>query len=360
MYCQKFDFMIRKESYTIEWITRCSKENKNADKILVEKVIMALHLLEELKLQNLNFIFKGGSSLMLLLEEPKRFSIDIDIILDDKSINLVNIFANIIEKSNFIRFKEDKRESISSLDKVHYKFYYNPVTSTRGNEEYILLDILFEKHKYAKTISLPIALPFVIVDNNETLVNVPDVNCILGDKLTAFAPNTTGVRYKKGKEIEIIKQLFDIGILFDNFNDIALTEKTFNGFAEKELEYRSLCNKTYIDVLNDIVETALTIAYRGRINPKNYAELGKGIKNIVNYIFLEKYHIDIAIMHASKAAYLAALIKSNSSDVERFEMDINLLKGLVIENTNYNKLNKLKGSNIEAFYYWFKTIELLY
>ena len=40
-------------------------------------------------------------------------------------------------------------------------------------------------------------------------VNLPDKNCILGDKLTAFAPHTTGIPTGEDKELEIKKQLFD-------------------------------------------------------------------------------------------------------------------------------------------------------
>lgn len=38
--------MIDKDKITLDWITKVSKENRNADKILVEKVIRALSLLE--------------------------------------------------------------------------------------------------------------------------------------------------------------------------------------------------------------------------------------------------------------------------------------------------------------------------
>lgn len=38
--------MINKEKFTLDWITGVSKGNRNADKILVEKVIRALSLLE--------------------------------------------------------------------------------------------------------------------------------------------------------------------------------------------------------------------------------------------------------------------------------------------------------------------------
>ena len=66
--------MIDKENITIDWINKISKENRNADKILVEKVIRALLLLEGLVKEKLSFTFKGGTALMLLLGSTKRLS----------------------------------------------------------------------------------------------------------------------------------------------------------------------------------------------------------------------------------------------------------------------------------------------
>ncbi|MCD4726651.1 MAG: nucleotidyl transferase AbiEii/AbiGii toxin family protein [Pirellulales bacterium] len=351
--------MINKETYTIEWINKKSKEHRNADKILIEKVIMAFHLLENLKLKNIDFIFKGGTSLMLILDESKRFSIDIDIVIDKKNINIETVFNEIIRDSKFTRFEKQNRKSSSGIDKTHYKFYYTPVTNARGIEEYILLDIIFEQNQYPKIKEIPIRSQFINTDNNLTSVKVPEVNCILGDKLTAFAPNTTGVPYNKGKEIEIIKQLFDIGNLFDSVNNLDLIRKTFIGFVETELKYRNISNLYYENVLDDTINTCLTISLKGIINKDNYDEIAKGIKSIVNFIFFERYNIDKAIVHASKAAYLCALLKKNNNQIERFTGDIESIKDFLIEETDYNKLNKLKKSNTEAFFYWYRAIELL-
>jgi predicted nucleotidyltransferase component of viral defense system len=73
--------MIQQETLTQQWIDTVSKSNRKADKILVEKVIRALLLLEGLANSELPFIFKGGTALMLLLNSAKRLSIDIDIIV---------------------------------------------------------------------------------------------------------------------------------------------------------------------------------------------------------------------------------------------------------------------------------------
>lgn len=59
--------MIKEESYSKGWITKTAKQYKS-DPILVEKVIYALTLLENLASGELDFIFKGGTDLMLLLK----------------------------------------------------------------------------------------------------------------------------------------------------------------------------------------------------------------------------------------------------------------------------------------------------
>ena len=51
-------------------------------------------------------------------------------------------------------------------------------------------------------------------------VQIPSVNCILGDKLTAFAPHTTGIPLNVGKDMEIMKQMYDVSILIDHLTTL--------------------------------------------------------------------------------------------------------------------------------------------
>ena len=146
--------MIKAESYTEEWITKIAKQYKS-DPILVEKVVYALALLENLAKSELDFIFKGGTALMLLLKEPKRFSIDIDIIVPKKPKDLQQIFDKLIESSVFTKVQVDERKSKSSIDKAHYKFFYDAKTKSLGSEQYILLDILYEKSHYCLLYTSP-------------------------------------------------------------------------------------------------------------------------------------------------------------------------------------------------------------
>lgn len=65
--------MIDLKSLSPEWIAE-KRKKYNKDPGLMENMIYALHLLEQLKLSGLDFIFKGGTSLVLTLNEPQRFS----------------------------------------------------------------------------------------------------------------------------------------------------------------------------------------------------------------------------------------------------------------------------------------------
>lgn len=67
--------MIDQQVISKEWLEKVSRENGRADKIIVEKVIRALLLLEGLVRQKLSFVFKGGTSLMLHFNSIKGLSI---------------------------------------------------------------------------------------------------------------------------------------------------------------------------------------------------------------------------------------------------------------------------------------------
>ena len=298
--------MIDKDKITIDWITKISKENRNADKILVEKVIRALLLLEGLVKQKLSFVFKGGTALMLHLKSTKRLSIDIDIIMPVKLEKLDDLLDNVTLEQGFLRKELQQRNTNPKIDKAHYKFYYNPLHKTRKEEEYVLLDILFEEVQYKNLVELKIQSSFLPEKETPLTVISACLEDIAGDKLTAFAPNTTGIPYFKGKDsmsMEIIKQLYDIGNLVDNVTNIETIKTTFKKFAKTELEYREMNTLSEKEVLEDIYQTSLCIITRGADGKGDFDQLQQGIQRVSRFIFSESYHIEKAITHASKVAY---------------------------------------------------------
>ncbi len=239
-------------------------------------------------------------------------------------------------------------------------FFYTPIHKSNKEEEYVLLDILFEEVGYANVIEIPIQSSFVPDDGKPLPVKVPCLEDMLGDKLTAFAPNTTGIPCFKKKDsmsMEIIKQLYDIGNLFDASNELDVVKTTFKKFAATELTYREIEVQTEDHVLEDIYQTTLCIVTRGADGKGDFEHLQQGIKRITSFIFSESFHLEKAITLASKAAYIATLIKYDAKEIEKFENPMQLKEWQISKPMN-NKLNKLKKSNPEAFFYWFKIYEL--
>lgn len=72
--------MLNKENFKKQWIRKL-QEQSHRDPSLIERAVYAFGLLEALINVKLPFTFKGGTSLLLLLEHPMRLSTDIDIIV---------------------------------------------------------------------------------------------------------------------------------------------------------------------------------------------------------------------------------------------------------------------------------------
>lgn len=344
-------------SITKEWIESVAKSNK-ADKNLVERVIRALFLLEGLSESGLNFVFKGGTALMLLLNSEKRLSIDIDIIVPEKEKDLTEILRKICNSKGFTNFEKQTRNAETNIDKEHYKLFF--ISALNNQESHILLDILKEEILYQNIIELPIDSKFINHENEPIKVHLPDFNNILGDKLTAFAPNTTGIPYQKGNKemgMEIIKQMYDIGCLCNKADSSEIVSAVFSSFAETELEYRQ--NKSNInDVLDDIIETALSICLRQNQGKSDFNILHRGIIQVKPFIFSEQFHLEKAITHAAKAAYIASVIKYKVEDFSRFNKELDMKDWVITEPMN-TKLNKVKKTDPEAFYYLYQMSEIM-
>jgi hypothetical protein len=294
----------------------------------------------------------------LMFGSTRRLSIDIDIIVPEKN-DLKSIFEIVVKTKWFTRYSEQERKTKSIIPKSHFKFFYNPVYRTSEAEDYVLLDILFDKTHYQKLVSISVDSTFVQHEGPVINVSVPSFDDILGDKLTAFAPNTTGVPYQKNghsQTMEIIKQLYDIGYLFDSVEDLSIIAKTFNEYVVTEAGYRGI-NVNPEKVVNDIFQTSLLLSTRGWEGKGDFAALLSGITQIKQFIFSESYYIDKAITHSAKASYLATAIDKKIQALEKYKEPVQI-KDWIIEQPFCTRLNKLKKSNPEAFFYWYNIYEL--
>ncbi len=363
--------MIKEKCFSEEWLEQFKRQkyHKRIDKIILEKMIYALHLLERLKANGLDFVIKGGTSLVLLLKEGTRFSIDIDIICKAERIYLEEILNKVIETSRFMDWKLDNHRSYQAgVPKAHYKFSFD--TKQQGSGM-ILLDVLIEDSIYPAQTEMPVKTKWIETEA-ETMVTVPTIDAITGDKLTAFAPNTIGIPYFKGKDkqpfsMEICKQLFDLSKLFEHITDIEMVAKSFIAFAEKEIIYRKNdnpeCELTPEKVLQDTIGTCLIIAKKGggtNDEKQKFAELQKGIRGFNSgFLMSGSFRIDDAVAAAARIAYMAAkiLVNDMSPIVYYKGQDI---RGLNIEDQDWNFLNKLKKQpDKSSFYYWYQTTQII-
>ena len=129
--------MIDKKCISEEWINDVFKRLNIADKVLAEKVIQALMLLESLSESGLNYVFKGGTATMLRLGSIRRMSIDIDIITEQENFEFTAILGKSLEKYGFTLFKEDPRKEnpLSTIKKKHFKAYYKSAVCLRRDDE---------------------------------------------------------------------------------------------------------------------------------------------------------------------------------------------------------------------------------
>ena len=366
--------MIDKVSLSADWLNSKQAEYKK-DPSLIESMIHALYLLEQLKQTGLKFIFKGGTSLILLLEKPARFSVDIDIIVNPKIQRTeLESYLNKIVGDVFEKVELDERRSYrGKIPKAHYKFIYKSNLVNKNQEgqvvqnleREILLDALFAENPYPVLKEKPIDTEWIKQNGEPLTVIIPCENSIAGDKLTAYAPTTIGVPYKVEKEKEIIKQLFDIGILFENLTDIDIFRKSFHATTTSEMNYRPERQLTVEIVLQDIIDTGIIIAKRatqGEEHAEKFEELRRGINQFGHFVYIGNFRIEEAQLAAAKAAYLAAhtLVKAEG-ELKKFNPALDS-KTFLIEHPEFNFLNKklkfvAKG---EALFYWNEAIKLLH
>ncbi len=363
--------MIRDICFTDEWLNHFKEqeEYRRIDKIILEKMIYALHLLECLVSNGLDFVFKGGTSLVLLLEEDNRFSIDLDIICKIHRKELEEILNNVLDLSYFTKWElEEHRSYQPGIPKAHYKFSFE--TSMQGSGT-ILMDVLLEDSVYPELVELPIETKWIETDGR-TLISMPSIDSIMGDKLSAFAPNTIGIPYFKGKDkqsssMEICKQLFDLSRLFENINDMEIVAASFDAIVNQEIKFRSGEDPdkelTPDIVLHDTIATCVILAKRGGGSDSEkakYKKLQKGIRAFGSgYLMTGHFRIDDAVPASSRVAYLAAKLLTNDlSPIIYFEgQDI---FDLLVEDQKWNFLNRLKRHpDKSSFYYWYKAVELL-
>ena len=112
-------------------------------------------------------------------------------------------------------------------------------------------------------------------------------------------------------------------------------------------------------MLQDTLNTGLIIALRGHPDRSDeFSELLDGIKRVGGFLYSGNFTIDKAILCASKATILAAYLIKNEKNIRKLASRTDISE-LLIQNHSYQKINKLKKTNPEAFYYCYHALDKL-
>jgi Nucleotidyl transferase AbiEii toxin, Type IV TA system len=337
---------------------------------ILEKSLHALTLLGHLQEAGLPLTFRGGTSLLLHLPEIHRLSIDIDIVCPVEGADLERILAEVSAKSPFTGWEESLRDGTRLPKRRHFKFFY---PSALGIQEYappnVMLDVVAESEVVHVLESKPITTGFLTAER-EVKVQLPTLESLLADKLTAFAPTTTGVPLRKtdgtpGDVVQVVKQLFDVGMLFGSAANGAEVVETYKRAQAIESGYRET-RPTFELTLDDTIAACLAaMPFKAKVRAKfdDYPLLKKGYTGMRGHLtrpFSEEDFRRFAAQTATVAAHIktgtpldfATLQYTGSAE------QIAAIKANSFNNTEVDWLDGLKQINPAAYHYWMVTQRL--
>jgi Nucleotidyl transferase AbiEii toxin, Type IV TA system len=364
--------MIHPDCFQRRWLTeqgaalRMQPHNLH----LLERCIHALELVGRLSGAGLDFVFKGGTSLVLLLNPIRRLSIDVDIATPEPIERIKAVLDQVAKnRPPFLRYEHQERRDRDAPPTRHFKIHF-PSAAGQQAESYILLDVMTTAHSYPVTERRSLAGTSFIRLEADSQVVLPTVDCILGDKLAAFAPRTIGVLFdpldrngnpRERDPLQIVKQLFDVGHLFAEAGNLGHAAQTYRATFEAQNRYRG-GNHTLESCLADTIDAAkslcLTPSDQRAAHTPHQEILRAGQRGLGTHLLTEPFTLDRhARTAAARAALLATLIKHGMThnmprDIVRSvppSTDFQYIR-LTGENTALDPI--LRRTAPEALYLW--------
>ncbi len=222
----------------------------NASPILAEQAIHCLELVSELADNGLSFQFKGGNSLLMLLKEPKRFSIDVDIATDKPREEIELVLDDIISKNKrFYRWERRQHKTKPWIPLSSYYLFYRSLYQTEQDCS-VMLDVQMRRSPY-RTEFKPVVCGNIYQSTIKAEIPLP--SSIIGDKLLTLGPSTLGIPLGKGKEAQRLKHVYDVSRLLYTFPKLSEIKESFKACINQEnsIQQKEILEKDIIaDTLN--------------------------------------------------------------------------------------------------------------
>ncbi|MCF7853493.1 MAG: nucleotidyl transferase AbiEii/AbiGii toxin family protein [Candidatus Pacebacteria bacterium] len=132
--------LIAAKCFDKKWYEARQREYGQLSPNLLETANHAFEFLAELATRELPFVFKGGTCILLLVDDFRRLSIDVDIALPMSRDEMLPVLESIIPESRFLKVEPLDRDPFRLPKRHHYRFLYESVYTRQPGA--LLLDIL--------------------------------------------------------------------------------------------------------------------------------------------------------------------------------------------------------------------------
>jgi hypothetical protein len=186
------------------------KNKFDAPEALAEQAVHCLELVAQLSEAGLSFQFKGGNSLLLILDKPRRFSIDVDIATNEPRERIESCLNTLVRESGvFIKWTKRQHATKPWLPLASYFCFYKS-HFVGDADAFVMLDAQLTRSPYA-TRRAPVRCGNLY--SADAKAEIPLASSIIGDKLLTLGPSTLGIPVGKGKEAQRLKHVFDVSLL---------------------------------------------------------------------------------------------------------------------------------------------------
>lgn len=351
--------------FTEIYLRQIQEATKAQDLVMLERCVIALELVGRLKQHGLNFTFKGGTSLLLHLPEPKRLSIDVDIICQEAD-KLPEVLDNVVREAPFTRWEPQPHRDRDEPPTKHALVFYNSSVAPPDFGAFIVIDVIETDTPHARLIEKELNTNF-IEPVESVSITLPSVSSMLGDKLAAFAPGTIGYPYepltRKGdpdtpRPANVVKHLFDVGQLAALADNLEEAITSYQNIHAEQCQWRGAHT---LDACLDDTQAAAVLA--SQVEALNQASGDKdvdffrqGVNSVASHMFAERFGRAALRIASARATLVAEVVRRNRKDFNLVEAltarpDIALLRGARLTD-NWAVIDRLKRSDIGAYVLW--------
>jgi hypothetical protein len=302
------------------------KHRRNAPAALAEEAVYCLELVAELAAAGLPFQFKGGNSLLLILPEPKRFSIDVDIATDAPRERIEQCLDVIVGRyERFRRWEKRQHKTKPWLPMASYYLYFDSAIKG-GTETSIMLDAQLRRSPY-RTEKRPVVCGELY--KSEIYAELPPPSSIIGDKLLTLGPNTLGIPVGKGKEAQRLKHVFDVSQLLAARPLLSEIRESFNACLRHENEIQERKSGAE-EVIRDTLAFCRSAAHYGEMPgdeglPPVMSENVRGLPLFAGHLFDAGYSWKNLRQDMARVARCVEAIQNTTISDQQFLSALNEL-----------------------------------